>query len=521
LTSASRRPSSGSAPPLRAHPHLYEINTWPWLDALSRQARRRVTLGGVPDREWDALRRLGIDIVYLMGIWKRSAIGRELARVQPSLAAAFDRVLPGWTSDDVAGSAYSIAGYEPDARVGSWDELAAVREQLHRRGMQLMVDFIPNHTGFDHPWIQLHPDRYVQADEAAFRRDPGAFRAIEMRSGDVRFVACARDPYFPPWNDVAQLDYSNEATRSAMVAELERLALHADGARCDMAMLVLSDIFRRTWKDHVRADGPAPEFWTRARAAVPGFVLMAEVYWDLEWRLQQLGFDFTYDKRLYDRLLYSPPSDVRAHLTADAEYQRRSVRFIENHDEPRSTTAFGDRVTAAAVTMATLPGLRLFYQGQFEGRTIHLPVQLGRWRDDPANPARLHFYERLLEAVDDDIFHEGDWRLLEVGPAGDSSSADLLAWRWSRGADVRIVAVNLGRAPAQGVVRLLSGEATADEPFAADTRREVVLEDRLDGRRFPWTLDGLRSGLYVRLETGGAHLFQVILDDMVASRTPP
>src|SRR5207302_3088107 len=119
------------------------------------------------------------------------------------------------------------------------------------------------------------------------------------------------------------------------------------------------------------------EFWTDARAAVPDLLLIAEVYWDLEWRLQQLGFDFTYDKRLYDRLLHSPARDVAAHLTADDDYQRRSVRFIENHDEPRSASVFEDRVTAAAVVMSTVQGMRFYYDGQFEGRRVHVPVQLG------------------------------------------------------------------------------------------------------------------------------------------------
>ena len=69
---------------MRAHPHLYEINTWPWLDELSRRAGRHLTLDGVPDGEWDHLERRGIDIVYLMGIWKRSAVGRWHESSPPS-----------------------------------------------------------------------------------------------------------------------------------------------------------------------------------------------------------------------------------------------------------------------------------------------------------------------------------------------------------------------------------------------------------------------------------------------------
>jgi len=492
---------------MRAHPHLYEINTWPWLDELSKRAGRHLTLAGVPDRAWDHLQLCGIDIVYLMGIWKRSALGRQLARSEPSFFGAYDRALPDWTARDVAGSAYCISGYEPDGRIGTWEDLADIRVKLHARGMRLMVDFIPNHTGFDHPWIQSHPDRYVQGDESAFRRNPRAFRPIEISPDDVRFIACGRDPYVAPWTDVAQLDYSNADTRAAMIEVLERLAGRADGARCDMAMLVLSDIFSRTWGDYLRTPlpvMPAGEFWADARAAVRQFTLLAEVYWDFEWRLQHLGFDFTYDKGLYDRLLHSSPADVRGHLTADADYQGRSARFIENHDEPRSAAMFGDRVRAAAVVIGTLPGLRFFHQGQFEGRMERLPVQLGRWSDEAPNEDLLRFYARLLTTVNDDVFHDGEWRLLDLHPAGDRSSSDLLAWRWLRAGEMRLVVVNLGEGTAQGLVQLSSD-------VAGDPKDEaIVFADQLDGQQYTWSRHVLtESGLYVKLGRGAAHIFRI------------
>lgn len=496
----------------RAHPHLYEINTWPWLDELSRRAGRPLTLAGLPDRHWDHLQQRGIDIVYLMGVWERSAFGRRLARSEPSISGAFERALPDWTARDVAGSAYGITAYEPDRRIGTWEDLAELRVKLHARGMQMMVDFIPNHTGFDHPWVQSHPDRYVQGDETAFRRHPDAFRAIETPSGDVRFIACGRDPYSAPWTDVAQLDYSNADTTAAMIDVLVRLAGQVDGLRCDMAMLVLPEVFNGTWKEHLRSSMPARGFWADARAAVPKVTLLAEVYWDLEWRLQQLGFDFTYDKRLTDRMLRSSAADVRGHLTADPDYQRRSARFIENHDEPRAAVAFGDRARAAAVVISTLPGLRFFHQGQFEGRTKHLPVQLGRWTDEPADEALQSFYERLLAAVDDDVFHAGEWRLLDVHPAGDGSASDLLAWRWLRDGEIRIVVVNLGGGTAQGLVPLSSERFEASAGRGGHVRPdEIVFEDQLDGRRYPWSRHALhQSGLYVKRDKGAAHILRVV-----------
>jgi hypothetical protein len=484
----------------RQHPHLYEINAWPWLDAVSRREGQSLTLGTVPDREWDRLADHGVDFVYLMGLWRRSTIGRQIARSTSQLFGRFDEALPGWRARDVVGSAFSISAYEPDPRFGTWNDLAAVREKFRARRMRLIVDFIPNHTGFDHPWTEQFPERYIQGDDDAFRRHPQAFRVVERSNGDVRFIACARDPFFAPWTDVAQLNYFDDGTRTAMVEVLKTLAVHADGVRCDMAMLALTDVFGRTWSSLLSQSAPAPEFWADARAAVPGLVLIAEVYWDLEWQLQEIGFDFTYDKRLYDRLLHAPAVDVRDHLRADAGYQRRSARFIENHDEPRSAAAFGDRVRAAAVVTSTLPGLRFFHDGQFDGRRARLPVQLGTLPYEPVDPDLFEFYRRLLAIVDAPVFHDGEWRLCEIDSC-DDTSRDLVAWQWTLGDDERVVVVNLGNGVAQGLVRCATDRSQS---------HTLVFEDLLIGIEYPWPRAEIESrGLYVRLNAGGAHLFRL------------
>ncbi len=488
---------------VRPHPHLYEINTWPWLERLSREHGQEMTLGTVPDEQWDRLARRGIDLVYLLGVWRRSLIGRQIAQSDPGCIADYDRALPGWRPADVAGSAFCIAGYEPDPRIGDFAQIDSVRHKLHERGMRLVLDFVPNHLGFDHAWVATHPDRFVSGDEDAYRRNPGAFREIMTARGERRFIACGRDPYFAPWTDVAQLDYSREDTRRAMAGELKRVAEHADGARCDMAMLALSEVFARTWQ-HLR--GPlnlSGEFWSEARAAVPGCLLLAEVYWDLEWRLQELGFDFTYDKRLYDRLLHGPADSVRGHLQATPRYQARSARFIENHDEPRSAATFGVRVSDAAVVMSTLPGLRFYYDGQFEGRRVRLPVQLGREPDEPVNAALDAFYERLLAIVNAGIFHDGAWALRDVRRL-DDTSANLVAWRWKSAGELRLIVVNLGETASQAQVFV------ADDLDDLRAEGPVVFVDLLDGARYERAYQDLvEHGLYVRLEPGQAHILAV------------
>ena len=125
---------------------------------------------------------------------------------------------------------------------------------------------------------------------------------------------------------------------------------------------------------------------------------MAEVYWDLEWTLQQQGFDYTYDKRLYDRLRDGHAQPVRDHFRADMDFQRRSARFLENHDEPRAAATFEfDKHKAAAVLTFLCPGLRFIHQGQREGFTKRIPVHLGRGPDESTNSESETFYARLAE----------------------------------------------------------------------------------------------------------------------------
>ncbi len=197
-----------------------------------------------------------------------------------------------------------------------------------------------------------------------------------------RVFACGRDPFFPAWPDVLQLNAFQPGLRQAVVDTISSIAGQCDGIRCDMAMLLLNSVFERTWGQRA-GQQPATEYWADVIPTIkkvhPDFLFIAEAYWDLEYTLQQQGFNFCYDKRLYDRLEHESAESVRLHLCADPEYQEKLLRFIENHDEPRAAATFlPAKERAAAVTTSTLPGARLFHEGQFEGRKIRVPVFLGR-----------------------------------------------------------------------------------------------------------------------------------------------
>lgn len=482
---------------MRKHPRLYEISAWPWLERLSREEGRLVTLGDVPTARWDDLAHGRFDVLFLMGVWRRSPIGREIARTHPGLRAEYDRILPGWAPDDVPGSPYCIQAYEPDARMGGWDGLDRARRQLADRGVRLVLDFVPNHMAFDHAWITSHPERYVLGTDDDIRLAPTHFRSMQTQQG-VRHVACGRDPYFDPWTDVAQLNYFNPETRAAMLATLAQIAEHCDGVRCDMAMLVLNDVFESTWRRLLRDSWPRPheEFW---KPVGRHFTLLAEAYWGLEGRLLDLGFDYVYGKELLDGLHAGDAGRARHALsnpTAD-----RFAWFLENHDEPRSAATLSPRLAASAAIVAAAPGMRFFFDGQFEGRRIKPPVQLGRWPDEPPDEGIRELYRRVLDFASDGLFHHDAWRLPAVSHAGDDSHHQIVALCWRRNGEVALVTANVGHGTAQAHV-----EVVADLPDG----QVYDFEDHLTGTAYPWTRESLQQrGLYVRLDSGSAHLFRV------------
>ncbi|MFL6160806.1 MAG: alpha-amylase [Jatrophihabitantaceae bacterium] len=484
-------------------PAIYEVNTAVWLDELSRRTGRPVLLGEVTAADWDAVCPDGIDAVWLMGVWQRSPAGLEIARDNGELMASFRAALPDLRDEDVIGSPYCVRRYVVDDSFGGPAGLAAARRELAARGRRLVLDYVPNHVAPDHPWVQEHPERFVRGGPEDLADDPVGW----LRVGDS-VIAHGRDPYFPPWPDVLQLDAFAPELRAAAAATLGDIAEQCDGIRCDMAMLMTNDVFAKTWGGRT---GPAPaeEFWPEViaalRAAHPDTVLLAEAYWDMEWTLQQQGFAFCYDKRLYDRLLAvagGGPQPVRDHLRAEVGYQARLVRFLENHDEPRVASRAGRELErAAAVTIATLPGATLWHEGQFEGRLVRPPVFLRRRPDEAADPTLAAWYRNLVGSVAERGIRTGDWRLLEAtGWPDNTSCGNLLAWTWSgrSGSGPHVVVVNASDQPAEGRVRLPWPELAGRQLRFHDPIADVEL-DR-DGDEL------LDPGLYVALAAWQYHV---------------
>jgi glycosidase len=424
------------------YPALFQINTRVWLQRLSREAGRPITLADIDDSTIDRFAEQGFDWIWLLSVWQTGTAGRAVSRGNPQWRAEFKAILPDLTEDDICGSGFAITAYAVSEALGGEGALVQFREKLARRGIKLLLDFVANHTAPDHPWGRTHPDYYVEGIDEALTAAPQNYLRVETERGP-KILAHGRDPNFPGWPDTLQLNYANPQLQAAQIDELSAIAGKCDGVRCDMAMLLLPDIFRRTW-------GITPEpFWPKVIPAVhakhPAFTFMAEVYWDLEWTLQQQGFDYCYDKRLYDRLRDGHAAPIRGHLVAGLDYQDKLVRFLENHDEPRAASEFPwPQHQAAAIVTFLSPGLRFFYQAQSEGARVRVPTHLCRGPVEATNPETAAFYHKLLGVLKEtDAFRNGFWTQIQPQPAwpGNWTSDDFIAYAWTGADGVHYVVV--------------------------------------------------------------------------------
>jgi hypothetical protein len=484
------------------YPLLYQINTRVWLTELSQQLGRAATLDDVPDAELDRLAAQGFDWVWLLSVWQTGLAGQRVSQTNPEWRVEFQETLPDLREEDIAGSGFAITGYTVHQQLGGDAALAHLRKRLRERGLRLLLDFVPNHTGLDHPWVEKHPEYYIVGTELDLAQAPQNYVRVKRKDDDL-VLAHGRDPYFPGWPDTLQLNYGNPATQEAMIGELVKISRQCDGVRCDMAMLALPDVFERTWG--IQAQPFWPQATERVREGAPGFCFMAEVYWDLEWTLQQQGFDYTYDKRLYDRLREGHARPVREHLQAGLDYQNKMARFLENHDEPRAAATLSPEMhEAAAVITFLTPGLRFFHQGQFQGRKKRISPHLIRGPEEPTDQRLEEFYDRLLAALRQPVVREGQWQMLECTPAweGNWTWDCFLVFAWqASGGERLLVTVNYAPNQSQCNVRM---------PFAELSKSHWRLQDRISDAIYDWEGDDLQArGLYLDESPWQARIFSL------------
>jgi len=488
------------------NPSMLEVNTRVWIKQFGSNAG----LADISDSFIDDLKSKGIEILWLMGVWKTSKTLAKKCCFGIDLVPAYVKALSDWQKEDVIGSPFAIDDYIINPSLGDEKDLLEFKKRLNRKNIKLFLDFIPNHFGADSPLIETNSGIFLQTDKDSFLKDPYAF--FEYKNSGSIYIAHGRDPFFPPWSDTAQLNYFEPETRELMIQKLLYIATIADGVRCDMAMLPLNNVFHNTWLGVLSKSGyrkPGEEFWKiaikRIREFKSDFIFMAEAYWDLEWQLQQLGFDYTYDKTLTDRLSEGDAPGIKAHLNAEKDFQIRSVRFIENHDEERAVTKLGRfKSLAAAVVISTIQGVHFYYDGQFIGKKTRLPVQLGREPVEKTSVPVQKFYQNLLQITSAEIFKCGDWKMLNPEPADSSNNSweNILSWQWTLDDELRIVVINYSHSTSQ--CRIKTDLSTGKE--------QVQLVDLMTGIVYRRSVSEIsEQGLYIELKAYQSHIFSTAL----------
>jgi hypothetical protein len=494
-----------------SHPLLYQINTRVVLNERGATLRRPATFDDITDAYLEEIAGKGFQWVWFLGAWQTGAAARQISRANPKLRESYLRALPDLREEDIVGSPFAICAYDVNQSFGGDAALARLRARMASRGLKLLLDFVPNHTAPDHPWVMNHPEYYVRGTEDDLAQQPQNYARIASGRKST-ILAHGRDPYFDGWPDTFQLNYRHAGFREAQLVELGRVADRCDGVGCDMAMLLQPQIFQRTWGSRAfPSDGTPPRdtpFWPEAIASVrkrhPGFMFVAEVYWDMEWELQQAGFDYTYDKRLYDRLRAVFAAPVRDHLRAETAYQDHSLRFLENHDEPRAAEAFSSLVhRAAAVTTFFSRGLRFFYEGQLDGRRVQPSMHLGRRPAEPADHDLHEFYARLLRCLRRPEVHEGDWQLATCRQAwpGNPTHDQFIVASWQAGERRLLTVVNYGG---------FQGQCWVRPGFLGMVGRHFMLVDLLGPVEYERSGDEMAAnGLYLDLPPWGHHVFEL------------
>ncbi|MBI9070968.1 MAG: glycosidase [Melioribacteraceae bacterium] len=491
---------------MKNNPTIYEINTRVWIKRFSSN-NGNLKLDQVPEIFWKNLADKGIDYVWLMGIWQNCSGSIEKYCFEDYLIKEYKSALKDFKHEDVIGSPYAINNYKINPDLGDLETIKRLRTILKKYDIKLILDFIPNHFNAESELIETNPEIFLNADESYHTDDSYTFY-IPYNNKEV-ILAHGRDPFFPAWEDTAQVNYFSNAAREFMIGNLIDIAEICDGVRCDMAMLALNNIFKNTWggvlkkMDYAK---PETEFWAVAIQLVknefPEFLFIGEAYWDLEWNLQQLGFDFTYDKRLTDRLKSGNVRGISEHLTADSLFQTKSLRFIENHDEQRIAKELGKEASqASAVIMSTIQGMRFYHEGQFEGKRIKLPVQLGREPVEPPQPCFVNFYNKLFSITKHELFNNGIWKQLKSEAVGSSDSTfqNILCWQINYKDEIRVVIINYSQEESRGRIRL---DVKGDN--------EIQLFDMLNDQLYiREALEVREDGLYIELQPFHSHIFSL------------
>ena len=392
------------------HPFLYEINTRPWLYELSKKYGKTITkLRDIPLEEFDYLKENGVDIVWMMGVWKLGNYGLEFDK-----KANYSKYLPDWTTDDVIGSPYAVYEYTCNPELGNDEDLLWLRNQLNLKGLKLMLDFVPNHSAVDAPQATEHPEMYIRAPKEII---------YENRYTDTGLAYGANKDHFT-WMDVLQWNYWENETIEYMKNNIINMLEYADAIRCDVAYQELNDVFAITWPEELsyyNYSNPNFEFWSyaisEAKKINPNVIFLAEAYNDsYNEMLINLGFDYAYNRNILKKLMVSAQEFKDYIKDKTGSFWNDKANFVENHDELRVVYNMGGndkRAKAAGTIGATIGGMIFMNHGQWEGKQNMLDVHLRRGEYEPINEAMQNHYKKLNKIIRNNAFRSHNFYYIE------------------------------------------------------------------------------------------------------------
>lgn len=554
---------------------LLAKSTYVWLDQLSRQYGREIrTLDAIPDEELDRLARYGISGLWLIGLWERSKASQTIKQLRGN--------------PDAVASAYSLDDYRIADDLGGEAAHANLRDRAAARGIRLASDMVPNHMGIDSRWVMEHPDRFLSLDHSPYpgysfdgpdlSSDPRVgifledhyydssdaavvFRRLDRETGDERFVYHGNDGTSMPWNDTAQLDYSQADVREAVIETILAVARRFPVIRFDAAMTLAKKHVARLWFPAPGAGGGAipsrashgmskadfdaampVEFWRevvdRVAAEVPDTLLLAEAFWMMEgYFVRTLGMHRVYNSAFMHMLRDEKNAEYRAlirdTLEFDPEILKRHVNFMNNPDERTAVDQFGkgDKYFGVATLMTTLPGLPMIGHGQLEGYAEKYGMEYRRaYLDESPDPWLVARHERELVPL---LHRRGlfaqvrDFAFFDAHADDGSVLEDVFAFSNRTAADRALVLYHNRYGSASGWIResapfavrtddggkRLERRSLVDALGLAPESEWLILRDAESGLEYLRSVDELRTrGLHVSLDAYGRQVFTSIRD---------
>jgi len=411
-----------------------------WLDQLSKRYGLDIyRLDHIPDEELDQLARWGVTGLWLIGLWERSSVSRDIKRHMGN--------------PEAEASAYSLYDYQIAYDLGGEYAYRNLADRAWRRGIRLASDMVPNHVGIFSRWIVEHPDWFLQSDHPPF---PGytygggdlspdgrvsihiedgywnhsdaavTFKLHDHRDGRTRYIYHGNDGTSMPWNDTAQLNYLLPEVREAVVQTILHVARQFPIIRFDAAMTLAKKHYQRLWFPKPGDAGAIPsraehgmtqeefdrlfpkEFWRevvdRVAVEAPETLLLAEAFWLMEgYFVRTLGMHRVYNSAFMNMLKLEENAKYRQTIKNVLEYSpailQRFVNFMNNPDEETAEFQFGkgDKYFCCTVMLATMPGLPMLGHGQIEGLTEKYGMEYRKaYKDESIDIALVERHDREI-----------------------------------------------------------------------------------------------------------------------------